>query len=192
MPATCQEITAHEKDSLKSLVCTLVAKDQMYRKGAIMDTVAIARKNNDTAWLNRWGYLLQTQDIANIRLLCMIIDKIGFPNHKILGTDTCNMIGVLIHWAKEYPEWFNSAHTIAIFKREIAKGNLRPSDIDMSEFFFVSFMHPDIKYMSLVNNARIAYGLTPYSKDQFLGKKPIDPMLNDNDIRQYKDRLPNY
>jgi len=192
IPAMCQVLTVHEKDSLKNLVCMLAEKDQLYRKGLICDTIALARKNNDTAYLNHWDKLLHAQDVDDIQLLCNIIDRVGYPNNKTLGKGTCDLIGVLIHWAKEYPEWFNNASTIAIFKREIANGNLRLSDIDMSEFFFISFTHPDIKYMTLINNARMSYGLVPYSKDQYLSKKAISPMLNDGDVRQYRDRLPVY
>lgn len=149
------------------------------RDQEVRDSLDVARQRKDTVAINRWCAELYIIDKKNFTQLEEIVKTIGFPCPQLLGNKTCYPFGVLIHWSKEYPAWFSEPKNVAIFKREINLGHLPKSQIDLAYFMYVSFMQADPKYYKLINNARLAYGLPPYTIKQFQKIDRIEPMMSD-------------
>lgn len=115
------------------------------------------------------------QDKENFSALEEIIIQYGYPEFNLLDKTTCLLPGVLIHWSKQEPEWFNSAWLIPYFVRELKNGNMPLVRIDMAHMFYMRMNgEPDIRHKDLINNARFAYGLCPYDDGHFLTKVWID------------------
>ncbi|HXS36747.1 MAG TPA: hypothetical protein VN721_08605 [Flavipsychrobacter sp.] len=178
--ASSQTFTQQQKDSLRELSCTIEKADQ-----AIRHSFDAAKESKDTNSIDSIGAVMYKIDLHNFQILDSLITTIGFPCPKLLGKGTCYPFAVLIHWAKEYPEWFNDPRIVPLFKREIEKGNLPLCQMDFAQFAYTSYMKPDIKYYQLTNAARVAYGLKPYSKKQYLGIERVEPLMQDPPPKTY-------
>ncbi|MBA3828648.1 MAG: hypothetical protein H0X33_06905 [Taibaiella sp.] len=174
--AYAQGLTPIEADRIRKLACEMERQDQ-----AVRDSLQVAKKEKDSIAIRRWQAELYITDKRNFSRLQTLIDTIGFPCPQLLGKGTCYPFAILIHWSKEYPEWFNDPAQVIKFKREIQKGHLPKSQIDLAQFFYISFMAADLKYFKLVNDARIAYGLKPYTKKQYQKQERLEPMMEDNE-----------
>jgi hypothetical protein len=168
------QINIVNEDSVRHCICTIVYTDQLYRSNAMQQKVDSLRKANNTAFLNNYYNLFEQQDSINFTLLKQIIKNHGFP--RMSQHDTCvyQLLTVLIHWSKEYPEQFNSPEMVALFKREVDQRRLSRYTLDMAIYFYVSYMPVNMAYLELINNARLAYGLPLYTKDEYMGKATID------------------
>lgn len=169
-------LNEHEKDSVRKLVCEMERKDQDVR-----DSFRLAKQKKDTIAMDRWGAELYITDKRNFAQLEQRVSTIGFPCTQLLGKFACYPFGILIHWSKEYPAWFSEAKNIAMFKREISLGHLPKCQIDLAYFMYVSFLPAEPKYYKLINNARIAYGLQPYTIRQLQKLDRIEPMMSDKE-----------
>lgn len=172
-----QEFTQPLPDSIVKQVCEIYRTDQLYRTKAIYDSIQLAIRNQDSTTFKWYQNKLIEIDTNNFRQLENIILNYGFPGPQLIHSHhRCSLLAVLIHWSKEYPEWFNSDASIHMFQKEITNGNLPLSFMDHALFFYRTFMPHGMEYFDLINKARKAYGLKPYSEKQFLGDEPVEPV----------------
>ena len=178
MPGYAQ-LSATTRDSLIKITCEILRTDQQYRTKSYQDFLHHSR-NTDTALANRLYTIWNEQDQRNFRTLESITKTYGYPEFKLLGNKVCLLLVVLIHWSKQYPEWFNAPETVAMFKKELDNDNLPLSRLDIAHFFYMRMNGDatDIQYKQLINNARLTYGLCPYDDGHFLTKEWIEPMRN--------------
>lgn len=171
-----KEFTQRQKDSIKRVVCLMEVKDQIVR-----DSLSKAEHRKDTVAINRWSAEIYITDKKNFHQLEEIIKTIGFPCPQLLGEGACYPFGVLIHWCKEYPAWFSSSENIALFQKEIELKHLPKCQMDLAYFCYVSYLPTDLKFYKVINSARAAYGLPPYSMRQYEKIDVINPMLSDKE-----------
>lgn len=178
MPCYAQ-LPATTRDSLIKITCEILRTDQQYRTKSYQDSLKHNRENNPFLYrqmMTEW----EQQDNYNFNTLTTIMKTYGYPEAKLLGPKACTILVILIHWSKQYPEWFNVPGTVAIFKKELDNGNLPLSRLDNAHFFYMRMNGDatDIRYKQLINNARLTYGLCPYDNGHFLTKEWIEPMRN--------------
>jgi len=160
------------KDSLKAIACLMSKSDQEIRQ-ALND----AEKTGNESQLRELDNMRDSIDRANIKLLGDLIRTVGFPCPKLFGRGTCYPFDVLYHWSKEFPESFNDPETTKYFKKEIEQGHLPLAIMDMAYFLFVSYTSHDMTMFEPINTARKSYGLVAYTKDQFMRKETITPLV---------------
>ena len=169
-------LTTAQKDSIKYMVCEMECLDQ-----AIRASIITAQERKDTTALDSMYAEMYIIDKRNFTALQQVMETIGFPCPKLLGKNACYPFGIFIHWCKEYPEWFNKPEMVALIKKEIDRGHLPKCQADLAQFMYISFTDADMKDFELVNNARLVYGLKPYTKKQFLKEEWAEPMMSDKE-----------
>jgi hypothetical protein len=165
--------TPAQKDSLAALTCEMQKADQKYRMPPYSDSIAKVYSNRDSLGIIHFGTLMTQADTPNFNKLVNILYTFGYPGTKLLGLNACDLTQVLMHWAMEYPEWFNDPRYTPIFKREVQKGNLPKFIIDNAHYNFIMHTGHDTEYMELMNVLRKACGLKLYSEDQFMRKEKL-------------------
>ena len=176
-----QQLSDKDRLVLKKLTCDMLKADQ-----AVRNSLHKARESHNADSITFFYKELQRIDSNHFHILDSIIHKIGYPSQDMLGKGSCDLVAILIHWSKEYPSWFNDPKLVKTFKREIENGNLSVAFIDLAHFFYISYMDADIKLMPLVNNARVAYGLMPYTTKQYTKQEWVEPMRDDSEEERRK------
>jgi len=182
-------LTDHERDSIAGVVCNMETADQDVR-----DRWHKAKAANDTGEMKviaaEWGEI----DSVNFATLHKIIITIGYPCKQLLGQNfggRCMPNAILIHWMKNHPAWFCDRALIPVFKKELEAGHLPLPIMDFCFFSYVSYMKADVNLLPLINAARTAYGLLPYTRKQYTQQEYIEPLMRDNneDRRKHKMRI---
>jgi hypothetical protein len=160
--------TQAQKDSLAAVTCAMKKASEKYRVPPYTDSIARAYGNKDSLAIVHFGILMTQADTPNYSKLVGILYTFGYPSEKLIGPGACDLTQVMMHWAMEYPEWFNDPKYTAIFKREVQRGNLPKYIIDNAHYNFIMHTGHDTEYMELTNVLRKAVGLKLYTEAQFM------------------------
>lgn len=163
-----QSLSDYQKDSIRNIMCGLTNEDQAIRRPVYFDSMSHYYSSAQV------DSIINTIDSIHFVKLTQIIRQYGYPGKKVLGEKRCTPLMLLIHWSKGVPKWFNSDEMVNLFKREIKAGNLLAKDIGQAIDFYIGYMDTDMKLFEMVNKARIAYGLKPYTEAQYQKKEQLD------------------
>ena len=180
-------LSEQERDSIKTLVCNMEHADQDVR-----NRWHKAKKENDSAAMKLIAPEWHITDSTNFVVIEKIIRNIGFPCKELLGNDLkfdCIPHGIIIHWMKNHPAWFCDRSLIPVFRKEIELGHLPLPMMDMCFFTYVSYMKADVKLLPVINEARSAYDLRPYTLKQYTQQEWIEPLMRDDNESRRKHKM---